>query len=82
MKAAVYAGKHKISIQNVPKPRIGPDDVLLRVKSVGICGTDLHIYNGGTNVRPGTVIGHEFSGQIVARGKHVTNVKVVDRVVG
>lgn len=81
MKAAIYEGKQKISLQNIPKPAIGPNDVLLKVRAVGICGTDLHIYNGGTSVKNGTVIGHEFSGDVAAVGKAVTNVRVGDRAV-
>jgi threonine dehydrogenase-like Zn-dependent dehydrogenase len=48
---------------------------------VGICGTDLHIYHGGTDVKPGTIIGHEFSGEVAAVGRNVTNVKIGDRAV-
>lgn len=81
MNAAVYRGKQKIIVQNVPKPTVGPNDVLLKIRSVGICGTDLHIYHGGTSVRPGTVIGHEFSGEVAAIGRSVTNVRIGDRAV-
>ncbi len=81
MKALWYAGKHKLVIGSISKPRIKPDEVLLKVKSVGICGTDLHIYHGGTDVKPGTIIGHEFSGEVVAVGQHVTTIRVGDRVV-
>lgn len=81
MKAAVYRGKGQIEITDLPKPTIGPDEVLLRIKSVGICGTDLHIYNGGTDVKPGTTIGHEFAGDVVEVGDQVTNIKVGDRAV-
>lgn len=81
MKAAVYGGKHKMAVKNIPKPSLGPNDVLLRVRSVGICGTDLHIYHGGTHVRPGAVIGHEFSGDVAAVGKNVVNLRVGDRAV-
>jgi len=81
MKAYVYAGRKKIQFKNIPKPSPAPDEVLLKVRSVGICGTDLHIYNGGTDVKSGSVLGHEFSGEIVALGKQVTNLKVGDRAV-
>ena len=62
MRAITYAGKGKIQTRNIPKPTVRHDEALLRIRSVGICGTDLHIYHGGTNVKRGTVIGHEFSG--------------------
>lgn len=81
MKAAIYQGKGKIELTELPKPTIKPDEILLRVRSVGICGTDLHIYNGGTDVKPGTTIGHEFSGDVVEVGDKVTNLKVGDRAV-
>lgn len=82
MKALVYEGKHRVNIREVPKPKLGPDDVLLKIRSVGICGTDLHIYNGGTDVKRGTIIGHEFSGVIAAVGKNVNQLKVGMRAVG
>ncbi|MBI3956996.1 MAG: alcohol dehydrogenase catalytic domain-containing protein [Candidatus Kerfeldbacteria bacterium] len=81
MRALVYEGKQKVVLKNVPKPIIKADEVLLQIKSVGICGTDLHIYNGGTDVRRGTIIGHEFSGTIDAIGKQVTTLKTGARVV-
>lgn len=81
MKALVYEGPKKVAIRTVPKPRIGVGDVLLKIRSVGICGTDLHIYNGGTSVRRGTIIGHEFSGEVAEVGAHVTHVKVGTRAV-
>ncbi len=81
MKAAVYQGQRAIELEERPKPTIGPEDVLLQIKTVGICGTDLHIYNGGTDVKPGTIIGHEFSADIVGIGASVTRVNVGDRVV-
>ncbi|MCH7492909.1 alcohol dehydrogenase catalytic domain-containing protein [Patescibacteria group bacterium] len=82
MKALVYQGKEKIVVKQVPKPTIGTHDVLMQIKSVGICGTDLHIYRGGLNVPRGTIPGHEFSGIVAAVGQHVHNVKPGDRVVG
>lgn len=82
MQAIVYEGKHKMTLRHLPTPEVGPDDVLLKVRAVGICGTDLHIYNGGTAVKPGTVIGHEFSGEIVRVGKNVATHHVGQRAVG
>lgn len=82
MKVLLYAGKHRLVFRNVPKPPIGAHEVLLKICSVGICGTDLHIYNGGTSVRKRTIIGHEFSGDVAAVGKAVQNLRRGDRVVG
>lgn len=81
MRVLAYVGKGKVELRNIPKPAIRQNEVLLRVRSVGICGTDLHIYHGGTTVKRGTVIGHEFSGDVVAVGKHVTNIAVAQRAV-
>jgi len=81
MKAAEYQGKNIITVVEVPKPVISPDEVLLKIHSVGICGTDLHIYAGGTGVKPGTIIGHEFSGEIVEVGASVTRFSIGQRVV-
>lgn len=82
MKALVFLGKEKMVYENIPKPSIGPTDVLMRIKAVGICGTDLHIYRGGLPVPKRAVIGHEFAGIIEKVGKEVHNVKVGDHVVG
>lgn len=81
MKAFIYRGKNRLVFENIPKPSIGPDEILLKVKSVGICGTDLHIYHGGTDVKQGTIIGHEFSGEVAVVGRNVENFKVGDRAV-
>ena len=82
MQALVFEGKGKLVIRHLPRPELGHDEVLMKIRAVGICGTDLHIFNGGTHTKPGTVIGHEFSGEVAAVGKGVTNVAVGDRVVG
>lgn len=70
----------------VPVPQLGLRDVLIRVDKAAICGTDLHIYGwdawAAGRVRPGTVIGHEFMGVIVAVGDAVHSVHVGDRVSG
>lgn len=81
MKTLIYAGPKKLAFKNIPIPKIKADELLLQIKSAGICGTDLHIYNGGTAVKPGTVIGHEFSGEVAKVGAAVKNFKVGQRVV-
>ncbi len=81
MRALVYAGKNRMVLRTLPTPTPAPDEVLLRIRSVGICGTDLHIANGGTDVQPGTVIGHEFSGVVAAVGEHIRAFRVGERVV-
>lgn len=83
MKAAVFYGKHDLRIEELPVPEPGPRDVLLRVKACGICGTDLHIFHGDEGAAatpPGTVLGHEFAGEIVKCGADVTEYAAGDRV--
>lgn len=82
MSALVFRGKNRIEYTAVPIPWIGEHDVLMQIKSVGICGTDLHIYRGGLDVPAGTIPGHEFSGVVAEVGKRVKRVKPGDRVVG
>lgn len=81
MKALMLKGTKQIVYGNYPTPTISDDEVLLQIKSVGICGTDLHIYHGGLKIKT-PIMGHEFSGVVVKVGKHVHRVKKGDRVVG
>lgn len=73
-----------IWLQDVPEPEFGIDDVLIKVLKTGICGTDVHIYNwdgwAQKTIKPGTTIGHEFVGRIVAVGSNVQGHKVGDLV--
>jgi 2-desacetyl-2-hydroxyethyl bacteriochlorophyllide A dehydrogenase len=80
MKALHYLGEQHLEIVDIPKPEVGPDEVLLKIKKVGICGTDLHIYRGHLDVPIPLVQGHEFVGDVVEVGSNVTDVKVGDRV--
>ncbi len=83
MKSAVFYGKHDLRVENAPMPAIGPKDVLINVKACGVCGTDVHIYEGdkgAAEVTPPTILGHEFAGVVTEIGSEVTNVKVGDRV--
>lgn len=81
MKALVFEGKEKLALRSLAKPVIQADEVLLRIKSVGLCGTDLHIYHGGMKVPQDAVLGHEFSGVIEELGKNVSHLRVGDPVV-
>lgn len=81
MQAFQLFGKKDLRLVELPEPTIDNNDVLLKIKKVGICGTDLHIYNGGMNVPLPLVLGHEFVGDVVRIGDGVTNVKVGDRAV-
>lgn len=83
MKAAVFYGKHDLRIQECPVPQPGANQVQVKVHSCGICGTDVHIFEGdeGAAKSPvGTILGHEFSGQITAIGADVKGLGVGDRV--
>ncbi|AZU04390.1 L-threonine 3-dehydrogenase [Glycocaulis alkaliphilus] len=87
MKALVKAEPREgLWMQDVAKPEIGPDDVLIRVHMTAICGTDIHIYNyddwAQKNVPVPMVVGHEFGGVIEAVGSEVTRVKPGMRVSG
>jgi alcohol dehydrogenase len=82
MKAVVYHGPNDIRLEDVPVPKIiEPDDAIVRVTTSTICGTDIHIQHGGIPaVKPGTIIGHEFCGEVVEVGPNVQDAKVGDRV--
>lgn len=83
MKAAVYFGRHDLRVTDVDEGSVGDGQVKVNVKYCGVCGTDIHIYEGeggASAVVPPIVIGHEFSGVVHQVGKNVRNVKVGDRV--
>lgn len=83
MKSAVFYGKHDLRVEESAMPQVGAEDVLIKVKACGICGTDVHIYEGdkgAAEVTPPTILGHEFSGVVAEVGANVSNVKVGDRV--
>ncbi len=82
MKAAVIHGPGKISCDNVDDPKLeGPRDMILKVTSTAICGSDLHIYSGGIPQPRPMVLGHEFMGIVEEVGSEVKNLKRGDRVV-
>lgn len=81
MKALQFFGKQDLRFVDLPEPQINDDEILMKIKKVGICGTDLHIYNGGMKVPNLQVLGHEFVGDIVKIGSNVTNIQVRDRAV-
>ncbi len=84
MKAAVFYGKNDIRVMNdYPMPEIREDQVLVRVKACGVCGTDVHILSGAqgaTDCDPPVVLGHEFAGVVEKAGAAVTRVKAGDHV--
>ena len=81
MKALVYHGPWNVSVDNVPDARIErPTDVLVRITSTNICGSDLHMYEGRTDMPPNAVLGHENLGEVIEVGEAVDRVEVGDRV--
>jgi glutathione-independent formaldehyde dehydrogenase len=81
MRAVVYRGPREVSVEEVPDARIErPTDVLVKVTSSNICGSDLHMYEGRTSVEAGKVLGHENLGEVVEVGPAVDRIKVGDRV--
>ncbi|HBR04006.1 MAG TPA: galactitol-1-phosphate 5-dehydrogenase [Ruminiclostridium sp.] len=81
MKALRYLEPNKLEIQDIAKPSPKKNEVLLRVRSCGICGSDVHGYLGLTGRRtPPMTMGHEFSGEIVEVGADVKSLKAGDRV--
>ncbi|RYZ18490.1 MAG: glutathione-dependent formaldehyde dehydrogenase, partial [Chitinophagaceae bacterium] len=82
MKALVFHNPKKVSVDNVDDPQIEQNtDVILKVTSTAICGSDLHIYNGFIPQPQSMVLGHEFMGIVEEIGSGITNLKVGDRVV-
>jgi threonine dehydrogenase-like Zn-dependent dehydrogenase len=81
MKAAVFEKPNVIQVKQVPVPEIGDDEVLIKVKLTGICGTDWSIYTGKYSAdKLPLIAGHEFSGQIEQLGRNAKGLKVGDRV--
>lgn len=85
MKAIVKSKAEKgIWMKDVPMPKIGPNDVLIKIKKAAICGTDLHIYKwdewAQNTIKVPTVIGHEYMGFVVETGSEVSRVKIGERV--
>ncbi len=81
MKALVLEDYMQLNYKDVPMPSIGDDEVLVKVKAIGVCGSDVHGIDGSTGRRiPPVIMGHEASGVIEQTGAGVTDWKVGDRV--
>lgn len=80
MKAAVFNGPEALSIVTRDTPTAGPAEVLIRVHTCGVCGTDTHIFHGEFDVKFPVVPGHELSGVVADVGEEVTTVRPGDRV--
>ncbi len=81
MKAIVYDAPQQFHYRDVPVPETAADEVLIRVRTCGICGTDLHIHEGEFLAQFPLIPGHEFAGEVVSVGSAVTSLKVGERVV-
>ncbi|KAI1846951.1 hypothetical protein JX266_006826 [Neoarthrinium moseri] len=82
MKAVNYVGPRKVKVEEVEKPRIEhPDDVIVKITTAAICGSDLHMYEGRTAAEAGITFGHENMGIVEELGQGVTLLKKGDRVV-
>jgi len=87
MKAAVFYGPRDVRTEEVEKPGIQDNEILVKVKACGICGSDLHMYKLGLfsellcrQLEKGGIPGHEFSGEVVKVGRKVRRIKEGDRV--
>ena len=80
MRAVVYRGVNDLRVETVPVPKIGPGELLVKVATCGICGTDLKKIHTGSHSAP-RIFGHEMSGTIVETGAGVTRYAVGERVV-
>ncbi|HEX5502825.1 MAG TPA: alcohol dehydrogenase catalytic domain-containing protein [Thermomicrobiales bacterium] len=80
MRAAVLRGPREITVERVPTPAPGPDDVLVAVEAVGLCGSDLHLYTGERPAATPVILGHEIVGRIVAAGPRAPAGRVGERV--
>ena len=83
MKAAVLRGVHDLRLEELPEPRPADNEVLIKLKASGLCGTDVHMWEGIND--EGTfpfIPGHEWSGEVIEVGKDIRTLSVGDRVVG
>lgn len=82
MKAVVYQGEHDVAVEDVDEPKIEhPNDVVIDITTTAICGSDLHMYEGRTDAKPGIVFGHENMGTVSEVGDGVDSLEEGDRIV-
>ena len=83
MRAVTWNGKADIRVETVPDPKIlNPRDAIIQITTTAICGSDLHLYDGYIpTMKAGDILGHEFMGRVVDKGKDVKHVEIGDRVV-
>ncbi|KAI4603577.1 hypothetical protein KJ359_003393 [Pestalotiopsis sp. 9143b] len=82
MNAVVFEGPGKVSVQQRPVPKIQDDqDIIVKVHSTALCGSELHVFRGHQKSDAGFIMGHEFTGEVVEKGKGVKSVQIGDKVV-
>src|SRR6202047_681034 len=81
MKALLLKNYKDLELVDMPVPEVGPNDLLVRVKACGICGSDVHGLDGSTGRRiPPLVMGHEAAGEVAAVGANVDDLRIGERV--
>ncbi|KAH6624775.1 dehydrogenase-like protein [Chaetomium sp. MPI-SDFR-AT-0129] len=82
MKAVVFHGPKKVAVEDRPVPKLqGPGDIIVKVQSTALCGSELHVFRGHQPSPTGFIMGHEFVGTVVQAGSDVKSVSVGDRVI-
>src|SRR6201999_4671802 len=83
MRVVTFQARGEVRVEERPEPVLEhPDEAIIRVEASGVCGSALHIFHGRVPVEPGTTIGHEYVGTVLAVGDGVTRVAPGDRVLG
>jgi (R,R)-butanediol dehydrogenase / meso-butanediol dehydrogenase / diacetyl reductase len=82
MKAAAFKRQNEMTVIDAPEPMAGAGEVVLKVHNCGICGSDLHACQYGTGMPAGSIMGHEFCGEICEIGAGVSGFKIGERVAG
>jgi len=80
MKAVVFPHPHEVVVEDCPNPQPGPGEVLVAVKAAGVCGTDVHLFEGDFIGSYPLIPGHEFAGEVVEVGPGVDSAAVGDLV--
>src|SRR5581483_9376765 len=81
MRAAILHGPRLLNVERVAVPQPAPDEVLVAVDAVGLCGSDVHCYTGERAMTYPMILGHEITGRIVAMGANVQARRLGERVV-